>query len=161
MAEGLGLYSVLSYARQQAVTRTGGGLIVCDRTAMLKNLMDKPIKDPVDQMLLNLIRHAMVKALTAHRYVTFVHKTCYGYGKNWLPDALAKSGRKNAAASTRIHVPCPLECGNIRFVKPRWNSNGLLLQVTMEREGAMTTPAHGSLSAGSPGKAALDVDKMD
>ena len=140
MAEGLGLYCALSYAWERAVTATGGGIIVCDRTAALKNLIDKPLRHPVRQMVLDLIRHAMLKALAVHRYVTFVHKKCYGYDKNWLPDKLAKSGRKRAEElDNRIHVPCPLESGRVRFVDPLWMGRGenhkvLLMRVTIVRD---------------------------
>ena len=43
--------------------------------------MDKPLKDPVQRMVLELTKHAMVKALDRHSYITFVHKKVYGYEK--------------------------------------------------------------------------------
>ena len=81
IAECLGLYLALRYAQDMAQTTTGGGIIVCDRTAALKNLIDKPLKDPVQQMVFELTKHAMVKALDRHSYITFVHKKVYGYKK--------------------------------------------------------------------------------
>ena len=119
---------------------TGGGLIVCDRMALLGNLAGTRIADPVNQMGVNLVKHSMWKLLSVHRYVTFVYKRLYGYGDRWRPDTLARRARRNMAwnSGTRIHVPFPLETGEFRFVSPVWrssrtNPHELLLQVTVMR----------------------------
>ena len=82
----------------------------------------------------------MVKALSVHTYVTFVHKKCYDYKDDWIPDTLATRGRDHAEVwDQRIHVPCPLTCGGIRFVAHQWRGHGdnprdLLLGVTIVKE---------------------------
>ena len=43
--------------------------------------MDKLLKDPVQQMVFELKKDAMVKALDRHSYITFVYKKAYGYKK--------------------------------------------------------------------------------
>ena len=130
------MYQTLRYAENRAQTTAGGGIIVCDRTAALKNLIDNPLKDPVHQMVFELTKHAMVKALDRHSYITFVHKKVYGYKKDWVPDKLAKSARKSAARvelDHRIKVPRPLASGNFRFVNPKW-VGPLLARVTIVRD---------------------------
>ena len=134
MAEVLGLYIGLSYARAEAQTTTGGGIIVCDKTSLLVNIMQNTVTDPVTAVGLNLVRHAMIKTLETHTYVRFVHKRFYGYGDKWTPDALAKQGKKEAKIHDhRISLPDPLRTGAIRFVAPRWKNRSLLLSVTILR----------------------------
>ena len=140
IVEAIGLYCALSYARSLPVKGTGGGLIVCDRMALLGNLAGTRIADPVNQMGVNLVKHSMWKLLSVHRYVTFVYKGLYGYGDRWRPDTLARRARHNKAwnSGTQIHVPFPLETGELRFVSPVWrpsrtNPHELLLRVTVMR----------------------------
>ena len=134
MAEVLGLYCGLSYARDRARTATGGGIIVCDKTSLLTNIIKNTVTDPVTAVGLNLVRHAMIKTLEVHTYIRFVHKKFYGYGDNWRADTLAKKGKREAAdRDSRISLPDPLRIGAIRFVAPRWRDPSLLWSVTIVR----------------------------
>ena len=134
MAEILGLYCALSYARDKARTTTGGGIIVCDKTSLLTNILRNDATDPVTAVGHNLVRHAMIRTLEVHSYVRFVHKRWYGLNDNWHADALATQAKRDAAKlDSRIELPCPLRTGTISYAAPQWSVDGLLWAVTIVR----------------------------
>ena len=134
MAEILGLYCALSYARDKARTTTGGGIIVCDKTSLLTNILRNDATDPVTAVGHNLVRHAMIRTLEVHSYVRFVHKRWYGLNDNWHADELATQAKRDAAKlNSRIELPCPLRTGTISYAAPQWSVDGLLWAVTIVR----------------------------
>ena len=133
IAEALGLYFASSYARHLPAGGTGGGIIICDRMALLGNLAGKSIVDPVKQRAVDLVKHSLWKLLSVHDYVTFVYKGLYGYGKNWPPDTLATEARNDAwHSNTYLRVPIPLKYGELRFENPLWRPSKTNLKEFLE-----------------------------
>ena len=133
IAEALGLYFASSYARHLPAGGTGGGIIICDRMALLGNLAGKSIVDPVKQRAVDLVKHSLWKLLSVHDYVTFVYKGLYGYGKNWPPDTLATEARNDAwHSNTHLRVPIPLKYGELRFENPLWRPSKTNLKEFLE-----------------------------
>ena len=139
IAEALGLYFASSYARHLPAGGTGGGIIICDRMALLGNLAGKSIVDPVKQRAVDLVKHSLWKLLSVHDYVTFVYKGLYGYGDRWPPDTLATEAREEAWHSkTHLRVPMPLVYEEFCFQDPLWrpsitNLKEFLQQVTVKK----------------------------
>ena len=70
----------------------------------------------------HLVEHAMLKALRVCKKY-FIHKSCFGYKDNWVPDQLATQGRAQAEQlNWKVRVPEPLLSGGISFVAPVWRS---------------------------------------
>ena len=133
IAEAIGLYFALSYARHLPAGGTRGGTIICDRMALLGNLAGKSIVDPVKQRAVDLVKHSLWKLLSVHDYVTFVYKGLYGYGKNWPPDTLATEARKDAwHSNTHLRVPIDLKYGELRFENPLWRPSETNLKEFLE-----------------------------
>ena len=133
IAEAIGLYFALSYARRLPAGGTGGGIIICDRMALLGNLAGKSIVDPVKQRAVDLVKHSLWKLLSVHDYVTFVYKGLYGYGDRWPPDTLATEAREEAWHSkTHLRVPIPLKYGEFRFENPLWRPSETNLKEFLE-----------------------------